>query len=190
MRVVGALAALTLALVGCTAERAQTLPPAPSPPALETPDALEMPDEPVQRPGRSATTTRRIARQVEAEYPLVEVWRAEPLERGRVVVYGVRFRLDDRTEHPEFEDWNAHVRRAARDQREAAVTMLQRTVGELRRVRLVSVYQDRLLQPYWSRPQIEAMDEPTRYRRFEVWQDLVLSAALLPGRPGSVALEP
>jgi hypothetical protein len=185
MRAVGAVAALTMALGGCTSERGQTLRPGGSPPALEIPDSLETPDEREDPAGPSATTVRRIARRVEARYPLVEVWRAEPGDRGRVIVYAVRFRLDDRSEHPEFEDWNAHVRLAARDQREAAVTMLKWTAAELRRVRLVSVYQDVLLQPFWSRPQIEAMDEPTRYRRFEVWQDLVLSAALPPGLPGT-----
>jgi hypothetical protein len=185
MRSIGALTALTLALIGCTAERVQTLLPEGSPPPVEGPESLQTPDESGDPTGPTATKVGRIARHVEAEYPLVEVWQAESQERGRVVVYAVRFRLDDRSEHPEFEEWNAHVRRAARDQREAAVTMLKRTVAELRRVRLVSVYQDQLLQPYWSRPQIEAMDEPMRYRRFEVWQDLVLSAAFLPGRPGT-----
>jgi hypothetical protein len=181
----GALAALTLTLAACTADRAPTLPADSSPAALQTPAAPETPATPAEPFGPSAGTVRRIARRVEAAYPLVEVWRAEAGDRGRLIVYAVRFRLDERSEHPDFEDWNAHVRRAARDQREAAVTMLKRTVATLPRVRLVSVYQDRLLQPFWSRSQIEAMDDPMRYRAFQAWQALVLSAAVLPGRPGS-----
>jgi hypothetical protein len=46
------------------------------------------------------------------------------------------------------------------------------------------VYQDELLQPFWSRRQIEAMGPPARYRSFTAWEQLVLSAAVLPGRPG------
>jgi hypothetical protein len=180
MRAAAALAAVTLTLAACTADRARTPLPVPPAPALETPD-----DVPVQPSGPATSAAVRIARRVEATYPLVEVWRAEARQRGRVIVYSVRFRLDDRSEHPDFEDWNAHVRRAARDQREAAVTMLKRTVARLPRVQLVTVYQDTLLQPFWSRPQIEAMDDPMRYRSFQAWQALVLSAAVLPGRQGS-----
>jgi hypothetical protein len=134
--------------------------------------------------GSAATAAARIAEEVAGAFSLVEVWRADALDGGRVVIYAVRFRLDERSDHPGLEEWNAHVRRAARDQRQAAVTMLKRTVDRLPRARLVSVYQDQLLQPFWTRRQIEAMDDPIRYRRFETWQTLVLSAAILPGRPG------
>jgi hypothetical protein len=182
MWAVGAVAALALTLAACVGDR--TPPSDPDPAALETPsDPTVTPPAP-ERPGPSAASALRIARRVEAAYPLVEVWRAEADEGGRLIVYAVRFRLDERSEHPEFEDWNAHVRRAARDQREAVVTMLKRTVEALPRVRLVSVYQDLGLQPFWSRTQIEAMDDPMRYRTFPAWQALVLSAAVLPGRPG------
>ena len=98
-----------------------------------------------------------------------------------MVSYAVRMRLDPRREHPEFEDWNAHVRRAVRDQRQAAVEMLKLTVRFIGRASLVSVFQDDFLQPHWTRRQILAMDDPVSYRRFEAWQDLVLSAAALPG---------
>jgi hypothetical protein len=173
-------AALTLVLsAACTSpDEGRVTFGAPPPDVIETPAVSE------EAPGPGASTVRRIAREIESGYPLVMVWRADSQQRGRVVVYAVRFRLDDRSAHPEFDDWNAHVRRAARSQREAAVTMLKRTVEELPRVRLVSVYQDELLQPYWSRPQIEAMAEPTAYRTFDAWRELVLSAALLPGRQG------
>jgi hypothetical protein len=134
--------------------------------------------------GPAARAVRRVAREIEARYPLIEVWDARAEDRGRLVVYAARFELEARSAHPEFDDWNAHVREAARDQREAAVAMLKATVDRLRSVRFVSVYQDEGLQPFWSRRQIERMAEPRRYRTFPAWQELVLSAARLPGRPG------
>jgi hypothetical protein len=178
MRAAVAVVGLTVSLVACTPE-ATRLP-------VSTPAEVD-PETPAASPdpaGPAAGRVLRIARDIESTYPLVQVWRAEARERGRLIVYAVRFRLDDRSEHPDFEDWNAHVRRAAQDQREAAVAMLKRTVEDVRRVRLVSVYQDELLQPFWSRPQIRAMADPMAYREFDAWQDLVLSAAVLPGRPG------
>jgi hypothetical protein len=179
MRAAAALVSLLFLAPACTSsDEAPVTFGAPPPDVVETPAATE------EVSGRGASMVRRIAREIEAEYPLVMVWKAETQQRGRVVVYAVRFRLDDRSDHPEFDDWNAHVRRAARSQREAAVTMLKRTVEELPRVRLVSVYQDELLQPYWSRPQIHAMADPLAYRTFDAWRELVLSAAVLPGRQG------
>lgn len=138
-----------------------------------------------REPGPAGAAAERIAAEIEQQFELVEVWRADA-RRGRVVIYGVRFRLDERSDHPELEQWSAHVRRAARDQRQAAVTMLKQTVASLPQIRLVSVYQDQFLQPFWSRRQIRAMDDPPRYRSFQAWQDLVLSAAILPGRPGVI----
>jgi hypothetical protein len=181
MRGAVVLGVVVSAVAGCAPDPpAPVLPVAPAP-RLE--DVGEPQVEEAPTDGPTARTVQGIAQRIESDYPLVQVWKAEPHERGRLIIYAVRFRLDDRSEHPEFEDWNAHIRRAARDQREAVVTMLKRTVFRLRRVRLVSVYQDEILQPFWSRPQIEAMAEPRSYRRFEAWQDLVLSAAVLPGRP-------
>jgi hypothetical protein len=175
-----------LGLAACAPEPTLPVGPGPNLPApietpTETPPAV--PDDDPDVFGPSAGTVRRIARDVESRY-LVEVWRAEIHDAGRLVVYAVRLGLDDRSQHPDFADWNAHVRRAARDQRSAAVSMLRWTIMALPRVRLVSVYQDELLQPFWSRRQIEAMGRPARYRSFNAWEQLVLSAAVLPGRPG------
>jgi hypothetical protein len=177
-------AAILVGLAACAPERSLPVGPGPNLPApietpIEAPPAVPDPD----RLGPGAGTVRRIAADVEARYR-VEVWRAEVRDAGRLVVYAVRLGLDDRSEHPDFADWNAHVRRAARDQRAAAVSMLRSTIMALPRVQLVSVYQDDLLQPFWSRRQIEAMDRPSRYREYTAWQQLVLSAAVLPGRPG------
>jgi hypothetical protein len=177
--------AMLVGLAACTPERSLPVGPGPSLPApIETPTEAPpaVPDDP-DRSGPGAGIVRRIARDVEARYQ-VEVWRAEIQDAGRLVVYAVRLGLDDRSQHPDFVDWNAHVRQAARDQRAAAVSMLRSTVMALPRVRLVSVYQDLLLQPFWSRRQIEAMERPSRYRSFTAWEQLVLSAAVLPGRPG------
>jgi hypothetical protein len=177
--------ALLLGLAACTPERSLPVGPGPDLPApIETPTEPPptAPDDPVSL-GPRAGVVRRIARDVEVRYQ-VEVWRAEIHDAGRLVLYAVRLGLDDRSEHPDFADWNAHVRRAARDQRAAAVSMLHSTIMALPRVRLVSVYQDELLQPFWSRRQIEAMRRPARYRSFTAWKQLVLSAAVLPGRPG------
>jgi hypothetical protein len=179
--------AMAVGLAACTPERSLPVGPGPDLPApIQTP--TEAPpaapdDEDPDSLGPAARIVRRIARDVECRY-LVEVWRAEIQAAGRLVVYAVRLGLDDRSLHPEFADWNAHVRRAARDQRAAAVTMLRSTIMALPRVQLVSVYQDELLQPFWSRRQIEAMERPARYRTFTAWEQLVLSAAVLPGRPG------
>jgi hypothetical protein len=181
MRAVRALAA-ALVLAACASDR--TLPIV-EPPAL--PGGTPEPAGPVEETfdgGPAAREVRRIARVIQKRYGLVEIWRAYSHRRGRLVVYAVRMRLDERSAHPDLDDWSAHVRRAARDQREAAVTMAKETVARLPAVRLVSIYQDELLQPFWTRRQIREMDEPRRYRRFQAWQRLVLSAAILPGRPG------
>ncbi len=130
----------------------------------------------------AGATARAIAAYIQRKYALVEVWRASAEDEGEVVAYAVRMRLDPRREHPVFEDWQAHVIRAARDQRQAAVEMLKLTVRFLPQANLVSVFQDDFLRPHWTRRQILAMDDPAAYRRFEAWQDLVLSAAL-PGAP-------
>lgn len=128
--------------------------------------------------GRAART---IAGYIHRKYALVEVGPVSALDGGDVVAYAARMRLDRRSEHPEFEDWQAHVSRAARDHRQASVEMLKLTVRFIPRARFVSVFQDDFLQPHWSREQILAMDDPARYRRFEAWQDLVLSAEALLG---------
>jgi hypothetical protein len=180
MRRASVMAVTLVVLAGCGAESPPAVLPVGPAPGLEDLGSSETEDP----PGLLARTVLGIADRIETDYPLVQVWRADPDRKGRLIVYAVRFRLDDRSEHPGFGAWNAHVRRAARDQREAVVTMLKRTVARLDRVRVVSVYQDQGLQPFWRRPQIEAMNEPRSYRRFEAWQDLVLSAAVLPGRPG------
>ena len=181
MRAVRALAA-TPVLAACAGD--PTVPLA-EPPAL--PGRTSEPASPIEEAidgGPAARAVRRIARTIQRRYGLVEIWRADAHRRGRLVVYAVRMRLDERSDHPDLKDWSAHVRQAARDQREAAVTMAKETVARLPAVRLVSIYQDELLQPFWSRRQIREMDEPRRYRTFEAWQRLVLSAAILPGRPG------
>jgi hypothetical protein len=177
--------AMLVGLAACTPERSLPVGPGPGLPApIETPtEAPPTAPDDYDSLGPGAGVVRRIARDVEARYQ-VEVWRAEIQDAGRLVVYAVRLGLDDRSQHPDFADWNAHVRRAARNQRAAAVSMLRSTIMALPRVQLVSVYQDELLQPFWSRRQIEAMGRPARYRSFTAWEQLVLSAAVLPGRPG------
>ncbi|MGH2678357.1 MAG: hypothetical protein ACRDHB_08365 [Actinomycetota bacterium] len=181
MRAVLGLAMLA-GLAACTPERSLPVGPGPNLPApVETP--TEAPPTAPDSLGPGAGVVRRIASDVEARYQVV-VWRAEIQDAGRLVVYAVRLGLDERSQHPNFDDWNAHVRRAARNQRAAAVSMLRSTIMALPRVQLVSVYQDELLQPFWSRRQIEAMGRPARYRSFTAWEQLVLSAAVLPGRPG------
>lgn len=178
--------AMLVGLAACTPERSVPVAPGPDlPPPIETPTEPPpaAPDDDPDAFGPGAGIVRRIARDVESRY-LVEVWRTEIQDAGRLVVYAVRLGLDERSQHPDFGDWNAHVRRAARDQRAAAVSMLRSTIMALPRVRLVSVYQDELLQPFWSRRQVEAMERPARYRSFTAWEQLVLSAAVLPGRPG------
>lgn len=133
----------------------------------------------------ASTAARAVAGYIQRRYALVEVWDVSAQDRGEVVAYAVRMRLDPRSQHPEPADWAAHVRRAARDQREAAVEMLKLTVRFIDRARLVSVFQDDFLQPQWSRRQINRMDDPRTYRSFEAWQDLVLSAAVLSGAPAA-----
>jgi hypothetical protein len=180
MRGAVALLAATI-LAGCSSEPTVTVPGEPA----EVAGLGSLGPVPEAVPaGPAARAVRRIAREIQARYHLIEVWEARAEARGRLVVYAARFELEPRSAHPEFDDWNAHVRKAARDQREAAVAMLKATVDRLRSVRYVSVYQDELLQPFWSRRQIERMAEPRRYRTFPAWQKLVLSAARLPGRPG------
>jgi hypothetical protein len=122
-----------------------------------------------------------IVRFIESKYDLVDVWGVH--SQDDVVAYAVRMRLDPRSEHPDFEDWQAHVSEAVRDQRQASVEMLKLTVSRIRRAGLVSVFQDEFLQPHWSREQIQEMARPQSYRDFDAWQDLVLSAAYLPGFP-------
>jgi hypothetical protein len=129
--------------------------------------------------GGGGSRATSIARFIERKYDLVEVWGIN--SQKDVVSYAVRMRLDPRSDHPEFEDWQSHVSQAVRDQRQASVEMLKLTVRRIRRAGLVSVFQDDFLQPHWSREQILAMERPQAYRDFEAWQDLVLSAAFLPG---------
>lgn len=129
--------------------------------------------------GSRGSRATGIARFIQRKYDLVEVWSVNSEED--VVSYAVRMRLDPRSDHPDFEDWQAHVSQAVRDQRQASVEMLKLTVRRVRRAGLVSVFQDDFLQPHWSREQILAMGRPQAYRDFEAWQDLVLSAAFLPG---------
>ena len=129
----------------------------------------------------ASTTAWAIADIIQRKYDLMQVWNVSAVDRGEMVTYAVRLRLDPRSQHPDAADWEAHVRRAARDQRQAAVEMLKLTVGLIPRARLVSVFQDDFLQPRWSRRQIRGMDDPETYRSFEAWQDLVLSAAVPPG---------
>jgi hypothetical protein len=124
---------------------------------------------------------RDLARHIERKYSRVEVWEENVSDDGTVIAYAVRMRLDDRSEHPRFEDWNAHVRRTVRDQRQAAVELLKLTIRYVPEVDLVSIFQDEFLQPFWSRAQIVAMDEPSAYRMFEAWQDLVISAEVVGG---------
>jgi hypothetical protein len=124
---------------------------------------------------------RDLARHIERKYSRVEVWQASASGDGTVIAYAVRMRLDDRSEHPRFEDWNAHVRRTVRDQRQAAVELLKLTIHFVPEVDLVSIFQDDFLQPFWTRAQIVAMDDPSAYRIFEAWQDLILSAEVIGG---------
>lgn len=180
MRTAASLLAAAI-LLGCSSDPTVTVRGGPS----DVPALGDLgPIEAAVPAGPNAQAVRRVAREIEARYPLIEVWEARAEEQGRLVVYAARFELEPRSAHPDFDDWSAHVRHAARDQREAAVAMLKATVDRLRSVRFVSVYQDEGLQPFWSRRQIERMAEPQRYRTFPAWQDLVLSAARLPGRPG------
>jgi hypothetical protein len=161
-----------LLLAACTGSP----PAAPSIRADATIDV--MPSDPASRRARA------IAEFIQRKYALVEVWNVSSVDGGEVIAYAVRMRLDRRSDHPDFEDWQAHVSGAARDQRQAAVEMLQITVLHLPQARLVSVFQDDFLQPHWTRRQIRQMDEPRAYRTFEAWRDLVLSAAVLPGVAG------
>jgi hypothetical protein len=165
----GRVAAMALLLAACSDS------PPPAPPAAPPVIADVRPSDPAARAAQA------IADSIQRKYALVEVWNVSAVDGGDVVAYAVRMRLDRRSDHPDFEDWHAHVRLAARDQRQAAVEMLQLTVRLIDRAKLVSVFQDDFLQPHWSREQILAMEEPARYRRFEAWRDLVLSAAALPG---------
>jgi hypothetical protein len=153
--------------------------PPPELPAIDPGMRIEpIPSDP------ASTTAWAIAHVIERKYDLVQVWNVSAEDDGGAVSYAVRMRLDPRSQHPEAKDWEAHVRRAARDVRQAAVEMLKLTVGFIPQVHLVSVFQDDFLQPRWSRRQIRQMDDPEAYRSFEAWQDLVLSAAVLPGVVG------
>jgi hypothetical protein len=129
--------------------------------------------------GDQGSRAAGVAQFIEGKYDLVEVWGIN--SQGDVVSYAVRMRLDPRSDHPDFEDWQGHVSQAVRDQRQASVEMLKLTVHRIRRAGLVSVFQDDFLQPHWSREQILAMGRPQAYRDFEAWQELVLSAEYLPG---------
>jgi hypothetical protein len=153
------------------------------------PEARPAPDVPIRQdlhPDVSRTDAisvraRGLARHIERKYSRVEVWRSSVTDGGRVIAYAVRMRLDDRSQHPEFEDWNAHVRRTVRDQRQAAVELLKLTIRWVPEVDLVSIFQDEFLQPFWTRAQIVAMSEPSAYRLFEAWEDLVTSAEVIGG---------
>jgi hypothetical protein len=135
----------------------------------------------ISRADPISVQARDLARHIERKYSRVEVWQASVSDDGTVIAYAVRMRLDDRSVHPRFEDWNAHVRRTVRDQRQAAVELLKLTIRFVPEVDLVSIFQDDFLQPFWSRAQIVAMDEPSAYRMFEAWQDLVISAEVIGG---------
>jgi hypothetical protein len=135
----------------------------------------------ISRTDPISVRAQRLARHIERKYSRVEVWQSSVTDGGKVIAYAVRMRLDDRSEHPQFEDWNAHVRRTVRDQRQAAVELLKLTIRFVPEVDLVSIFQDEFLQPFWTRAQIVAMDEPSAYRLFEAWQDLVISAEVIGG---------
>ena len=179
-RLAAVTAAVALALTACSAPR----PPLPigrlvqpgedAPPSGPTEPRAGGSD---QKPSRASS----IARFIEGKYELVEVWGIN--SQDDVVAYAVRMNLDPRSDHPDFDDWQAHVSQAVRDQRQASVEMLKLTVERIRRAGLISVFQDEFLQPHWSRAQILDMGRPGAYRDFEAWQDLVLSAAYLPGFP-------
>ena len=135
----------------------------------------------ISRADPVSVQARDLARHIERKYARVEVWQASVSDDSTVIAYAVRMRLDDRSEHPRFEDWNAHVRRTVRDQRQAAVELLKLTIRFVPEVDLVSIFQDEFLQPFWTRAQIVAMDDPSAYRIFEAWQDLILSAEVIGG---------
>jgi hypothetical protein len=177
-RLAAGMAAVTLALTACSA------PPPKLPighlvdPGQDGSTDSDFVSSTFLRGGQGSRATG-IARFIQRKYDLVEVWGINSQED--VVSYAVRMRLDPRSDHPDFEDWQAHVSQAVRDQRQASVEMLKLTVRRIRRAGMVSVFQDEFLQPMWSREQILAMERPQAYRDFEAWQDLVLSAAFLPG---------
>ncbi|HEV3474459.1 MAG TPA: hypothetical protein VG602_03745 [Actinomycetota bacterium] len=171
-----ATAAVTLALIACSRSPVMLPVGELAEPGARTPITQEsQPSPEVDGPPRAAS----IARFIERKYELVDVWGLHA--SGGVISYALRMRLDARSDHPDFDDWQAHVSQAVRDQRQASVEMLKLTVERIRRAGLVSVFQDEFLQPHWSRRQILDMDHPQTYRDFEAWQDLVLSAAYLPG---------
>ncbi|MGH2662014.1 MAG: hypothetical protein ACRDH8_04265 [Actinomycetota bacterium] len=169
-------AVASLALAACAEMPATSqIPIRPETPVQIRPDApvhISPSDPPRAR-------ARELASFIERTYVRVQVWGVHVGED--IVSYAVRMRLDPRSEHPDFEDWFAHVRSAARDQRQATVHLLKLTVRQVPEARLVSVFQDTFLQPLWSRRQIVAMDEPASYREFEPFQDLVTSAEILSG---------
>lgn len=177
-RLAAVMAAVALALTACSAPH----PPLPIGrlvhPGQDSPAQGDV-EARITGTDRHPSRAAGIARFIERKYDLVEVWGIHAQED--VVAYAVRMRLDPRSDHPEFDDWQAHVSQAVRDQRQASVEMLKLTVERIRRAGLVSVFQDEFLQPHWSREQILEMGRPQVYRDFEVWQDLVLSAAYLPG---------
>jgi hypothetical protein len=165
----GWLISVGLLLAACSAPPAEV-------PTIDPRIRIEaLPSDPASR------TARAIADLIQRKYALVQVWDVSAEDGGEVVAYAVRLRLDPRSLHPDPDDWQAHVSRAARDQRQAAVEILKLTVRLIHTARLVSVFQDDFLQPRWTRRQIRQMDDPAAYRSFEAWQDLVLSAAVLPG---------
>ncbi len=174
-----ALSLLAVAfLVGCREEpRLGPLPQGPQ-------EVVEPMPELVPAEDPATGIGRGIARTIERIYPLVEVWDVSVTRGGKAVAYAVRMRLEPRSAHPALEAWQAHVSAAAGDQRQAAVEMLKTTIRAMPRVRLVSVWQDEFIQPYWSRRQIRKMGEPSAYRGFDAYRSLVLSAAVLPGRRG------
>ncbi|MGH2683839.1 MAG: hypothetical protein ACRDJP_00040 [Actinomycetota bacterium] len=165
-------------LVGCRGEPRLGPPPQGPPAVVEPLPELAPAEDPATGIGRG------IARTIERRYPLVEVWDVSVTRGGTAVAYAVRMRLEPRSAHPDLEAWQSHVSAAAGDQREAAIEMLKTTIRAMPRVRLVSVWQDEFIQPYWSRRQIRKMGEPGAYRGFDAYRSLVLSAAVLPGRPG------
>lgn len=148
----------------------------PSPPdPASPPDLISPPDAAEEQTGRRA---REVARYIEDRWPRVQISRPSADPKGVVVSYAILADYDGSIDDPDA--YAAHVRRLTGDLRQASVELLQMTVKNFPNLRYASVWEDVILQAFWSKDQILELGPASSYRDFHTFHRLLASAEIPP----------